>query len=65
MRGPHYPLPCVDELNQKIKPFAWNNIPLPVADAFEEVMRVFKEFKSLVFENFNLIVETQRVVNIN
>lgn len=65
MRGPHFPLPAVDELDKKIKPFTWNNIPLPVAEAFEEIMKVFKEFKTLVFDNFNLIVETQRVVNMN
>ena len=36
-----------------------------MAEAFEEIIKVFKEFKTLVFENFNLIVETQRVVNMN
>ena len=26
---------------------------------------MFKEFKTLLFENYNLIVETQRAVNLN
>lgn len=45
MKGPNAPMPCVDELPGKIKPLAWNNIPVPVTNAFEEIIRVFKEFK--------------------
>lgn len=65
MKGPNAPLPCVDDLESKVRPFSWNNIPVPVTEAFDEVIKVFNEFKSLIFENYNMTVETQRVVNMN
>ena len=34
-------------------------------DAFEEVIKILKEIKTLYHSNYNLIVTTQRVVNMN
>ena len=65
MKGPNAKLPFVDNLEAKINMGAWNNIPLPVQAGFEEIINAFKEFKQCYFKNFNQIVTTQRVVNMN
>ena len=65
MKGPNSKLPCVDELASKIKINQWNNIPIPLKEAFEEMINVFKQFKTYYFSNFNSIVKTQRVINMN
>ena len=43
----------------------WNNIPIPVKEGFEYFIHAFKEFKQCYFTNFNAIVTTQRIVNLN
>ena len=58
MKGPNASLPIVDDLHVRIKPFTWNNIPLPVCNAFEEIIKTFQEFKKIAFENYNGIVTT-------
>ena len=65
MKGPNASLPIVDDLHMRIRPFAWNNIPIPVCGAFEEIIKTFKEFKKISFQDYNSIVTTQRVVNQN
>jgi hypothetical protein len=41
MKGPNAGLLCVDELPKKIRPNTWNNVPIPVTDAFNEIITVF------------------------
>lgn len=65
MKGPNAQLPFVDEMDGKIKLETWNNIPLPLVDAVRVFQEAFKEVKQLFFLNFNSIVNTQRVVNMN
>ena len=65
MKGPNASLPCVDELTFRMKMTTWNNIPIPIKEAFEQLIFVFKEFKQIHFQSFNTTVTTQRVVNMN
>ena len=65
MKGPNAALPCVDNLKKKIFPNKWNNIPVPLCEAIEELMHMFVEFKKLYHSNYNMIVTTQRAINTN
>ena len=65
MKGPNAKLPFVDDMQMKIGVDEWNNIPIPVKEGFEYFIHAFKEFKQCYFTNFNAIVTTQRIVNLN
>ena len=45
MKGPNHPMPVIDDLPRRIVPKKWKNVPLPIVDAFLEVIRVFTELK--------------------
>ena len=63
MKGPNAKLPFVEEMPSLIRLEEWRNVALPLKDAFRILMRAFVEVKSLYFQNFNSIMQTQRVVN--
>ena len=65
MKGPNAQLEFVDFLEQRLKMKKWNNIPLPLVDAFKVLVEAFEQVKQCYFTNFNSIVNTQRVVNMN
>lgn len=65
MKGAGAALPIVDELPNKIKMEGWNNIPIPLKQAFIEIIETFKGLKHSHYENYNAIVEIKRVVNSN
>ena len=65
MKGPNAKLPFIDELSKKLNMGDWNNIPIPLKEGLEQIILAFREFKQCYFINFNTLVTTQRVVNMN
>jgi len=65
MKGPNASMPLIDDLPKRIPMHAWRNIPIPLQEALIEIMNVFKELKTYLFQNYNNMVNTQRVVNMN
>lgn len=55
MKGPNAKMPCIDQLADRLKMNEWNNIPIPIKEAFEEIVGVFVELKKCYFSNFNSI----------
>ena len=65
MKGPNATLPFVDEMPNQLKIDDMRNVPLPLKDALRVLQSAFGEIKALYFQNFNNLVTTQRVVNMN
>lgn len=63
MKGPHASMPQVDDLPKRLFPRRWNNVPIPVVEGFEEIMKVFADLKQVHFNDYNNIVTTQRFLN--
>ena len=64
-KGPNHPFAPVDDLIKNVKPMEWNNIPVPLCETISEMQGVFHAIKKSLHENYNEIMMTQRVVNIN
>ena len=64
-KGPNHPYLPIDNFIKNIQPMQWNNIPVPLCETISEVQSVFKAIKQSIHDNYNDIVMTQRVVNIN
>ena len=65
MKRPNQAFPSIDKLQATLKPKTWNNIPLPLCDAFDQIIKCILDLKTETFSNFNENIRTQRVVNIN
>ena len=65
MKGPNQPFYSIDHLEMKLEPSKWNNIPLPLVEAFEIIVKCFVDLKKETFSNYNDVIRTQRVVNMN
>ena len=65
MKGPNAPLPAVDILLKECHPRTWNNIPIPLVTTVEMILECLSELKKASHANYNDVVQTQRVVNLN
>ena len=63
MKGPNASMPIIDDLPKRLIPRRWKNVPIPVIEGFEEIMRVFAELKLVHFNDYNAIITTQRTLN--
>ena len=65
MKGPNAPMVPVDLLIEEVKPGEWKNIPVPLVEAIKMLLDCCTEFKKQIHANYNEVVQTQRVININ
>ena len=65
MRSKGAPLPFVDKLTDKLNISGWKNIPIPLQQAFEDIIEALMELKQSHFENYNINILTQRAINKN
>ena len=52
-KGPNAPFPSIDQLVKEIKPDMWNNIPVPVCEAFGQFVNCLVDIKKNIHHNFN------------
>lgn len=56
-------MPLLDDLPKRIMPRRWKNVPIPIIEGFEELMKVLGDLKQVHFNDYNSIVTTQRALN--